>query len=114
MCQNHSTVLNFWASRNSEPDLADLAGPPETQHAVQNRPWVPHARRQDDGSLHKLLQISPNRARGGPAGAALNPLVFFEAYTDNEALKQHQSAAHYQSSWGTRLSCAFEPDDASE
>ena len=25
--------------------------PAETQHAVQNRPWVPHAGGQDDGSL---------------------------------------------------------------
>ena len=33
--------------------------PPETQHPVQNRPWVPHAGGQDDGSLHKLPQIIP-------------------------------------------------------
>ena len=26
------------------------------QHAGQNRPWVPHAGGQDDGSLHKLPQ----------------------------------------------------------
>ena len=32
--------------------------PPETQHPVQNRPWVPHAGGQDDGSLHKLPQTS--------------------------------------------------------
>ena len=38
--------------RNSEPD------PAETQHAVRNRPWVPHAGGQDDGSLHKLPQIN--------------------------------------------------------
>ena len=31
--------------------------PPETQHPVQNRPWVPHAGGQDYGSLHKLPQI---------------------------------------------------------
>ena len=37
--------------RNSEPF------PPETQHLVRNRPWVPHAGGQDDGSLHKLPQI---------------------------------------------------------
>ena len=34
--------------------------PPETQHPVQNRPWVPHAGGQDDGSLHKLPQIMYN------------------------------------------------------
>ena len=38
------------------PDPADPADPPETQHPVQNRPWVPHAGGQDDGSLHKLPQ----------------------------------------------------------
>ena len=32
--------------------------PAETQHAVRNRPWVPHAGGQDDGSLHKLPQIN--------------------------------------------------------
>ena len=37
--------------------LPDLPDPPETQHPVQNRPWVPHAGSQDDGSLHKLPQI---------------------------------------------------------
>ena len=30
--------------------------PPETQHPVQNRPWVPHAGGQDYGSLNKLPQ----------------------------------------------------------
>ena len=30
----------------------------ETQHSVQNRPWVPHAGGQDDGSLNKLPQIN--------------------------------------------------------
>ena len=44
----------FLASRNSEADLPD---PAETQHARQNRPWVPHAGGQDDGGLHKLPQI---------------------------------------------------------
>ena len=29
----------------------------ETHPAEQNRPWVPHAGGQDDGSLHKLPQI---------------------------------------------------------
>ena len=60
MCQNHGTVINFVASRNSEadpPDPPDPADPPETQHFGQNRPWVPHARGHDYGSLHKLLQI---------------------------------------------------------
>ena len=38
--------------------------PAETQHPVQNRPWVPHAGGQDDGSLHKLPQINlMNRIR---------------------------------------------------
>ena len=32
----------------------------ETHPAEQNRPWVPHAGGQDDGSLHKLPQISNN------------------------------------------------------
>ena len=32
---------------------ADL---PETHPAVWNRPWVPHAGGQDDGSLHKPAQ----------------------------------------------------------
>ena len=54
MCQNRRTLLNFWASRSSAPDPPD---PPETQHAGQNRPWGSHAGGQDDGSLHKLLQI---------------------------------------------------------
>ena len=36
---------------------ADPPDPPETGHSQQNRPWVPHAGEQDDGSLHKLLQI---------------------------------------------------------
>ena len=36
------------------PDPAD---PPETRHSQQNRPWVPHAGEQDDGSLHKLPQM---------------------------------------------------------
>ena len=47
-------------ARNSEADpadLPDLPDPAETQHPVQNRPWVPHAGGQDDGSLHKLPQI---------------------------------------------------------
>ena len=49
-CQNHCTILNFWASRNSEADPPDPPDPPETQHGQQNRPWVPHAGGQDDGS----------------------------------------------------------------
>ena len=56
-CQNHDTVVYFVASRNSEADPADPPDPPdpaETQHPVQNPPWVPHAGGQDDGSLHKL------------------------------------------------------------
>ena len=42
-----------WASRNSEAFEPFEA---EMQHPVQNRPWVPHAGGQDDGSLHKLPQ----------------------------------------------------------
>ena len=34
---------------------ADL---PEMGTAAQNRPWVPHAGGQDDGSLNKLPQIN--------------------------------------------------------
>ena len=51
----------------------DLA---ETQHAVQNRPWVPHAGGQDDGSLHKLPQTSvtcPQRAVPQHQWGAENP-----------------------------------------
>ena len=55
--QNHGTVVNFVASRNSEADLPDPADPAETQDGMQNRPWVSHAGGQDDGSLHKLPQI---------------------------------------------------------
>ena len=34
-----------------------FSNPAETQHFRQNRPWVPHAGGQDDGSLHKLPQM---------------------------------------------------------
>ena len=47
---------NFAQIRSNPPDPADPADPPETQHPVQNRPWVPHAGGQDYGSLHKLPQ----------------------------------------------------------
>ena len=60
MCHNHCVLQHSGASRNSEPDPPDPldpADPAETQHAVRNRPWVPHAGGQDDGSLHKLPQI---------------------------------------------------------
>ena len=33
---------------------------PKWTQARQNRPWVPHAGEQDDGSLHKLPQITPS------------------------------------------------------
>ena len=56
-CQNHCKTQHLRASRNSEPDPADPADPAETQHAVRNRPWVPHAGGQDYGSLNKLPQI---------------------------------------------------------
>ena len=39
------------------PDSLDSPDPAETQHPVRNRPWVPRAGGQDDGSLHKLPQI---------------------------------------------------------
>ena len=42
-------VVRKYTSRNSAPDPPD---PPETQHPVQNRPWVPRAGGQDYGSLH--------------------------------------------------------------
>ena len=35
----------------------------ETHPAEQNRPWVPHAGGQDDGSLHKLPQTSKYESR---------------------------------------------------
>ena len=40
MCQNHRTVINFVASRNSEADPADPADPPETQHFGQNQHYT--------------------------------------------------------------------------
>ena len=49
-----------------------FSDPPETQHFGQNRPWVPHAGGQDDGSLHKLPQTIPlppfcgDRSEGKP------------------------------------------------
>ena len=52
--QKHCKNRHFRASRSSAADPAD---PPETQHPVQNRPWVPHAGGQDYGSLRKLPQI---------------------------------------------------------
>ena len=48
------------ASWNSEADPAD---PPETQHPVQNRPWVPRAGDQDYGSLHEHPRVSEIRFR---------------------------------------------------
>ena len=42
----------------------------ETHPAEQNRPWVPHAGGQDDGSLHKLPQIIPPHR-----GAGMNDCV---------------------------------------
>ena len=43
-------------------------------HSRQNRPWVPHAGEQDDGSLHKLPQIMVV-AQGN--NAKLKRLIFF-------------------------------------
>ena len=53
--KNSLKTKGFLASRNSVPDPPD---PAETQHPVRNRPWVPRAGGQDDGSLHKLPQIT--------------------------------------------------------
>ena len=68
-------------ARSSEVDPAD---PPETQHPVQNRPWVPHAGGQDYGSLHKLPQINSlrsdwirNRTKMGPRNPCLIGFGFF-------------------------------------
>ena len=45
----------------------------EMSHSRQNRPWVPHAGGQDDGSLRKLPQISA-RGRGTlRQGSAIPP-----------------------------------------
>ena len=52
--KNSLKTKGFLASRNSE---ADPPFPPFPQHPVRNRPWVPHARGQDYGSLHKLPQM---------------------------------------------------------
>merc|ERR1711893_481819 len=57
-CQKYCKIKHVVASRNSAADPPD---PPETQHPVRNRPWVPHAGGQDDGSLHKLPQIKISR-----------------------------------------------------
>ncbi len=43
----------FLCKRNKPPRNL----PAETQHPVQNRPWVSHAGGQDYGSLHKLPQM---------------------------------------------------------
>ena len=52
------------ASRNSEADPPDPADPPETQHAVRNRPWVPHAGGQDDGSYTNSLKLGSRQLSG--------------------------------------------------
>ena len=60
MCLKYRACAENLASRNSLPDLpdpADPADPAETGPAEQNRPYVPRAGGQDDGSLHKLPQI---------------------------------------------------------
>ena len=44
MCQNHDRFASKRPARNSAADQ------PEMHPAVQNRPWVPHAGGQDDGS----------------------------------------------------------------
>ena len=50
----------------------------ETQHAVQNRPWVPHAGGQDDGSLHKLPQTTVILPPGmGNPGSVLHGMLRF-------------------------------------
>ena len=55
--KNSLKTKGFLTSRNSEADLPFPPFPAETQHPVRNRPWVPHAGGQDDGSLHKLPQM---------------------------------------------------------
>ena len=60
MCLNHYACAQNLASGNSPPDPADPADPlylPETGPAEQNRPSIPRAGGQDDGSLPKLPQI---------------------------------------------------------
>ena len=51
MCLKYRACAENLASRNSSADL------PETGPAEQNRPYVPRAGGQDDGSLPKLPQI---------------------------------------------------------
>ena len=48
MCLKYRACAENLASRNSPPDPAD---PAETGPAEQNRPYVPRAGGQDDGSL---------------------------------------------------------------
>ena len=58
--------------------------PPETQHPVQNRPWVPRAGGQDYGSLHTNslkqgpldLQLPPEWPRFWPTVDFGQPLIF--------------------------------------
>ena len=51
--QNFEKTLFFFVKMSlTAPDPPDPPDPPETQHPVQNRPWVPRAGGQDYGSLH--------------------------------------------------------------
>ena len=58
MCLKYRACAENLASRNSPADPADPPDPAETGPAEQNRPYVPRAGGQDDGSLPKLPQIS--------------------------------------------------------
>ena len=58
MCLKYRACAENLASRNSSADPPDLPDLPETGPAEQNRPYVPRAGGQDDGSLPKLPQIN--------------------------------------------------------
>ena len=73
MCLKYHACAQNLASGSSPPDPPDPPDPPEVSHSRQNRPWVPHAGGQDDGSLHKLPQTngSPRRPEWYWSGKAL-------------------------------------------
>ena len=64
MCLKYHACAQNLASGSSPPEPPDPADPadppdlPETGPAEQNRPSIPRAGGQDDGSLPKLLQIN--------------------------------------------------------
>ena len=82
-CQNRCTVVTFGASRNSQADPPD---PAEMSHSQQNRPWVPHAVGQDDGSLHKL-----------PQTIGSGTLMFCCSQWQNKKLRKKQNSKHSHS-----------------